>query len=348
MISSVHTDSLDTTAISHYLEAQVAGFGRLQKMDKFPDGQSNPTYQLETSTGQFVVRMQPAGKLLKSAHAVDREFHVMQALQNSDVPVPEVLHLCTDLEIIGRKFFVMRYVAGRVFWHPLAPEVNNTERSKLYAELNRVLAALHSVDIESVGLGDFGKPGNYYERQISRWTDQYRATQTRDINAMDELIDWLPKHIPPNDGQVSLIHGDYRIDNILFSRDNTAAAAVLDWELSTLGHPYADLAYQCMQWRLATDAVVPGLGEHDRSAMGIPTETEYVEQYCERRGIGGIDNWPFYLAFGFFRFAAIVQGVQKRAIDGNASNSKAMAYGDLAPVLSQLAVDVLAKDRHKF
>lgn len=342
----MQADSLDIPKLKTYLEHHVAGFGRLRGVKKFPDGQSNPTYQLDTSSGCFVIRMQPMGELLKSAHAVDREFRVMQALDKSDVPVPDVLHLCVDLNVIGRKFFVMRFVPGRVFWHPLVPEVGNEERKHLYTEMNRVLAALHSIDIETVGLEDFGKPGNYYERQIGRWSAQYRATQTRDIAAMDSLIDWLPKNIPPDDGQVSLIHGDYRIDNILFSTTDTSASALLDWELSTLGHPYADLAYQCMQWRLSTDAVVPGLGERDRASLGIPTERDYVQQYCERRGMNDIANWSFYLAFGFFRFAAIVQGVQKRAIDGNASNSKAMAYGELAPVLSQLGVEVLEDSRN--
>ncbi len=338
-------DATLSATLKRYLEHQVPGFGRMRSMEKFPDGQSNPTYAINTSNGRFVIRMQPEGTLLKSAHAVDREFRVMQALQHSDVPVAEVLHLCIDLDVIGRKFFVMRYVPGRVFWHPLVPELGNQERSELYDEMNAVLAALHDIDIDAVGLSDFGKPGNYYERQIGRWISQYRATQTRDIPAMDTLIDWLPKHVPKDDGQVSLIHGDFRIDNILFSSNTTKAKALLDWELSTLGHPFADLAYQCMQWRLATDAVVPGLGEHDRSALGIPTERDYVSQYCERRDIGSIAQWPFYLVFGFFRFAAIVQGVQKRAIDGNASSPKAMAYGELVPVLSQLGVSVLDGDR---
>lgn len=337
----MHADTLDIPKLKTYLEQHIDGFGRLDEIEKFPDGQSNPTYLLNTSNARFVIRMQPIGKLLKSAHAVDREYRVMQALQSCDVPVPDVLHLCLDLDVIGRKFFVMRFVPGRVFWHPSVSDVSVEERSQLYAEMNRVLAALHNVDIQSVGLEDFGKPGNYFERQISRWSEQYRATQTRDISAMDELIEWLPKNLPPDDGQVSLIHGDYRIDNILFSNNDTTAVALLDWELSTLGHPYADLAYQCMQWRLQTDAVVPGLGETDRTAVGIPTEQAYVRQYCERRGIADITHWSFYLAFGFFRFAAIVQGVQKRAIDGNASSTKAMAYGELTPVLSQLGVAAL-------
>jgi len=323
------------------LEQHVDGFNRLQRYEKFPDGQSNPTYHLFAASGEYVIRMQPAGDLLKSAHAVDREFRVMAALAISDVPVPQVLHLCLDRSVLGRLFYVMRFCTGRVFWNPQIPELDSEHRTAVYAEMNRVLAALHNIDINAVGLEDFGKPGNYYQRQIGRWSQQYQATQTQTITAMDELISWLPENVPADDGQVSLIHGDFRIDNIMFSPSSTSAVAVLDWELSTLGHPYADLAYQCMQWRLATDAVVPGLAGVDRPALGIPSEEAYVQQYCERRELQGIKNWEFYLAFSFFRFAAIVQGVQKRAIEGNASSPKAMAYGELAPVLSELGVSLI-------
>ncbi len=335
------SETLNVSALNGYLQQHVEGFKHLQRCEKFPDGQSNPTYHLFAASGNYVIRMQPEGELLKSAHAVDREFRVMAALAESDVPVPEVLHLCLDREVIGRLFYVMRFCKGRVFWNPQLPAVDSTIRTAVYAEMNRVLAALHNIDIEGAGLQDFGKPGNYYQRQLNRWSRQYRDTQTQTIKAMDELIDWLPNNVPDDDGQTSLIHGDYRIDNIMFSPTKAEAIAVLDWELSTLGHPFADLAYQCMQWRLATDAVVPGLAGVDRSALGIPTEEVYVQQYCEHRGLNGIENWEFYLAFSFFRFAAIVQGVRKRAIEGNASSSKAMAYGELAPVLSELGVRVL-------
>lgn len=335
------SNALDISTLNHYLEQHVTGFTQLRSAEKFPDGQSNPTYHLRADSGHYVIRMQPEGRLLKSAHAVDREFRVMAALATTEVPVPEVLHLCVDREVLGRLFFVMRFCPGRVYWHPTLPELGRIQRSELYAEMNRVLAALHSIDIKSVGLEDFGKAGNYYQRQISRWSAQYVDTQTHVIKNMDELIAWLPLNIPADDGQVSLIHGDYRIDNMMFSDADQNAVALLDWELSTLGHPYADLAYQCMQWRLQTDAIVPGMAGVDRQALGIPTEQEYVQQYCQRRNLPAIAHWEFYLAFSFFRFAAIVQGVHKRAIDGNASNAKALAYGALAPVLSQLGVDVL-------
>jgi len=337
----VTTESLNLPALNTYLEQHIAGFKNLQRCEKFPDGQSTPTYRLFAGSGDYVIRMQPVGELLKSAHAVDREFRVMAALALSDGPGPEGLHLCTDRNVIGRLFYVMRYCEGRVFWNPQIPQLDLTDRTAVYSEMNRVLAALHNTNVGAVGLQDFGKAGNYYQRQIGRWSQQYQATQTRTIKAMDELIDWLPNNVPDDDGQVGLIHGDYRIDNIMFSKTSNKAIAVLDWELSTLGHPFADLAYQCMQWRLATDAVVPGLAGVDRESIGIPSEQVYVQQYCEYRDIQKISHWEFYLAFSFFRFAAIVQGVQKRAIEGNASSDKAMAYGELAPVLSKLGVQVL-------
>jgi len=337
----VTAETLNLTELNRYLEQHIEGFRHLQRCEKFPDGQSNPTYHLFATSGEYVIRMQPVGELLKSAHAVDREFRVMAALAQSDVPVPDVLHLCLDRSVIGRLFYVMRFCTGRVFWNPQLPGFDATFRMAVYAEMNRVLAALHDIDVESAGLQDFGKPGNYYIRQIDRWSQQYRATQTQTISAMDQLMAWLPDNVPEDDGQVSLIHGDYRIDNLMFSAKQANVIAVLDWELSTLGHPFADLAYQCMQWRLATDAVVPGLAGVDRAELGIPSERAYVKAYCKNRGLQGIKHWEFYLAFSFFRFAAIVQGVQKRALEGNASNSKAMAYGELAPVLSELGMRVL-------
>lgn len=335
------SDTLELSKLDFYLTKHVGEFNGLRKATKFPDGQSNPTYHLSADSGEYVLRMQPQGELLKSAHAVDREYRVMSALANSAVPVPKVLHLCTDKRVFGRLFFLMRFQSGRVFWDPRVTELSKHERGALYSEMNRVLAALHSVDIDEVGLSDFGRPGNYYQRQIDRWTKQYRLTETETIAPMDELVAWLPANIPADDGQISLIHGDYRIDNLMFSNNSTQAVALLDWELSTLGHPYADLAYQCMQWRLETDAVVPGLAGVDREKTGIPTEEDYVQLYCENRGIEAVANWPFYLAFGFFRFAAIVQGVKKRALEGNASSDKALAYGELTPILSQHGISVV-------
>ena len=333
--------ALDLAALEAYFAAQDLGLGALESAEKFGNGQSNPTFLLATSSGRYVLRRQPAGELLKSAHAVDREFRVMRALQDSDVPVPDAIHLCEDRAVLGSLFFVMSYEPGRIFWEPTLPELDVPARGAIYAEMNRVLAALHEVDVAAAGLADFGRPGNYFERQISRWRRQYRASETGRIAAMERLIDWLPANLPPDDGQVGLIHGDYRLDNIVFAADAPRARALLDWELSTLGHPYADLAYQCMQWRMDRDGVLPGLGDADRAALGIPGEAEYVDMYCARRGLAGIPHWNFYLAFGFFRFAAIVQGVGKRALDGNASSDKAAAYGALAPRLAGMALELI-------
>ncbi len=337
-------DQLDFDTLGPYLEKNVAGFLQISSAKKFSDGQSNPTFLLTAASGQYVLRRQPTGELLKSAHAVDREFRVINALKGSDVPVARADHLCEDRSIIGSMFYVMSYEDGRIFWDPALPASNNAERTGIYNEMNRVLAALHDVDVNAVGLGDYGRPGNYFERQISRWTKQYKATQTTPMPAMDRLMQWLPANLPADDGMVSLNHGDYRLDNIIFHPTKSSALALLDWELSTLGHPYADLAYQCMQLRLAPDAPIPGLGDLDRVSLGIPTEEEYVAQYCKRRGISQIPHWDFYLAFSFFRLAAILQGVLKRAIDGNASSQKAFDYGALAPTLAEMAVKLIEKD----
>ena len=334
-------DSLDLGALGSYFQDQVPEIGQLIAAEKFSDGQSNPTYLLDTESGPYVLRRQPPGELLKSAHAVDREFRVIKALQDSDVPVAKAIHLCVDRAVIGSLFYLMSYEPGRIFWEPTLPALDPMQRQAIYAEMNRVLAALHDVDVAAVGLDDFGRPGSYFERQISRWSRQYRASEIELIAPMDKLIEWLPRNIPADDGKVSLIHGDYRIDNIIFDHASARAGALLDWELSTLGHPYADLAYQCMQWRMDRDCVIPGLGDIDRRAMGIPEEADYVTQYCERRGLDGIPDWNFYLVFGFFRFAAILQGVLKRAIEGNASSQKAFDYGALAPVLARKAVELI-------
>jgi len=337
----VSDDQLDLERLERYFQAELPWLGGLRDARKFGDGQSNPTFLLRTESGQYVLRRQPAGELLKSAHAVDREFRVIAALQGSEVPVPRAIHLCTDRDVIGSLFFLMSYQPGRIFWDPTLPDVDAPQRGAVYAEMNRVLAALHDIDIAAVGLQDFGRPGNYFERQVSRWSRQYRASEIEPIPAMDRLIEWLPRNMPADDGLVSLIHGDFRIDNIIFDTDSSRALALLDWELSTLGHPYADLAYQCMQWRMARDCVIPGLGEVERESLGIPSEQQYVAEYCERRGLAAIPHWNFYLVFSYFRFAAILQGVLRRAVDGNASSSKAFDYGALAPVLARDALELV-------
>lgn len=332
---------LKPASIGPYLEAHISGFRGLRKAEKFSGGQSNPTYLLNADSGQYVLRRQPPGQLLKSAHAVDREYRVMTALRDSDVPVPRTFHLCEDREVIGSLFFVMEYVDGKLFWDPSLPEINGDQRGCIYNEMNRILAKLHDVNINAVGLFDYGYPGNYFERQVSRWSKQYQASETETITAMNTLMEWLPANTPADDGQVSLIHGDYRLDNMIFHPQREQIVALLDWELSTLGHPYADLAYQCMQWRLPSDTDIPGLGGLNRVELGIPEEQEYVAMYCERRGIGAIDHWEYYLSFGFFRLAAILQGVMKRALMGNASSQKALAYGKMAPVLAEMAVEII-------
>jgi len=327
--------------LGRYLETNIEEFESLVDIKKFSNGQSNPTYLLNAKSGQYVLRRQPSGELLKSAHAVDREYRVIKALASSDVPVAHAYHLCEDRDVIGSMFYVMSYQSGRIFWDPALPELNNNQRAGIYDEMNRMLAALHDVEVDAVGLSDFGRAGNYFERQISRWSKQYKASETTRIDAMDKLMQWLPANMPDDDGMVSLIHGDYRIDNIIFHADESRAVALLDWELSTLGHPYADLAYQCMQLRVDRDDAIAGLGDANRSALEIPSEDEYVSLYCQRRGIDKIAHWNFYLAFSFFRLAAILQGVLKRAIDGNASSEKAFVYGKFAPKLANMAIELI-------
>lgn len=336
-------NTLDASLLGPYLEAHVDGFRDLRGIDKFNSGQSNPTYLLTAGSGRYVLRAKPPGQLLRSAHQVDREYRVMKALAGTAVPVPEVLHLSGEgaESPIGRMFYVMAYLEGRIFWDPALPEIaGRTERAELYDAMNATLAAMHDIDVATVGLADFGKPGNYFERQLSRWSSQYRASETNSISDMDDLIAWLEGHLPADEGRASLVHGDYRLDNVMFATDRPEIVAVLDWELSTLGHPYADLAYQCMQWRLPHSSGFRGLGGVDRAAIGIPSEADYVALYCRRRGIPAIDNWTFYLAFSFFRLAAICQGVYRRALDGNASNpEKARTYGDAVTLLARLAME---------
>lgn len=335
------TDALDLTKLGRYLAGHIPAFGQLQRAKKFAGGQSNPTFLLESDSGSYVLRRQPPGKLLASAHAVDREFRVIQALAQSDVPVPDVYHLCEDRDVIGSMFYVMSFEQGRIEWNAALPGYSSSDRTAIYQDMNRVLAALHEVDIAAVGLSDFGRPGNYFSRQISRWSKQYQASETDTIAEMDQLMSWLPQIVPDDDGQISLIHGDFRLDNMMLHPDKPQIIALLDWELSTLGHPYADLAYQCMQWRLSSDDLVPGLAGLDRKALGIPTEQEYIGQYCQRRGLTDIPDWNFYLAFSFFRLAAILQGVRKRALDGNASSKQAHAFGAMAPRLAQMGAGLL-------
>jgi len=326
-----------------YLEENVAGFSGPASMEKFAGGQSNPSYKLQAASGTYVLRRQPPGKLLKSAHAVDREFRVQRALENSRVPVAKVLQLCESTEILGSMFYIMEFCDGRIFWNAALPEISsNTERAAIYDEMNRVLSELHQVDLVAAGLTDYGRPGNYFARQYTRWSGQYRASETRPIPAMEELMHWLNENLPADDGRVALVHGDYRLDNMVFHPEKPEIIAVLDWELSTLGHPLADLAYQCMQWRMPhKNFPLPGLRGLDRKQLGIPAEADYVASYCKRTNQDRIENWIFYLAFSYFRLAAIIQGVAKRAVEGNASNERAAILGRSVEPLAQLALEVI-------
>jgi len=330
-------DELDLDVLQPYLVAHVEGFAGPAVIQKFAGGQSNPTFRISAASGDYVLRRQPPGKLLKSAHAVDREFRVLAALADSDVPVPKVYHLCEDTDVIGSMFYIMQFCDGRIFWNATIPEISRQERSAVYEELTRVLAALHQVDVSKTGLSDFGKPGNYYERQFARWSSQYRQSEIDRIDAMETLLVWLENNLPEDDGRVSLVHGDYRLDNMIFHATEPHAIAVLDWELSTLGHPFADVGFQCMQFRMPErTGSISGLRGRNLAELGIPNEEEYVARYCDRMGIDRIDNFGFYVAFSFFRLAAIVQGVAKRAADGNASNTNAAAMGRYVKPLAEM------------
>ena len=319
MAKTLH--SFDYLVLSRYLEKYVPGFAGLKKMTKFSDGQSNPTYKvIDNADVAFVLRAKPPGTLLKSAHAVDREFRVMSALAKTQVPVPNMLHLSESESPLGAQFFVMDFLPGTVFWNPALPGRSNDFRSQIYRSMVKTLATLHDINPSKVNLDTFGKPGNYFERQVNRWSTQYRASETQLNSDMDWTIDWLKANLVADDGQLSIVHGDYRLDNVMFEKEAGGLIAVLDWELSTLGHPFADLAFQCMGLRLPQTALTKGLGNLDRAAIGIPSEADYVSEYCALRSISLPENWPFYMAFSFFRLAAILQGVLYRAQSGNASN----------------------------
>lgn len=328
---------MDSHLLGSYLESKIPEFRELKKIQKFKDGQSNPTYLLECESGRYVLRKKPEGKILKSAHAVDREFRVMLALSESNVPVPKMLHFCEDSNVIGTDFFVMTYVAGKTFWNPALPEIENPIRTKIYNQMNKILVEIHSIDVNKIGLSDFGKPGNYFERQYDRWVRQYRASETESIKAMEYTISWLNENMVDDDGRMSLVHGDYRLDNFIFNKKKGLVLAVLDWELSTLGHPFSDIAYQCALLRTLNDSELMGLGNIDRKANGIPSEEDYLARYCNGMGIKSISNWSFYLVFSLFRLAAILQGVRKRSIDGNASSRNAHSVGALVKPISEFA-----------
>jgi len=341
MSASAQPLQLPDEALAQYLERHFAGFRGPLASVKFKGGQSNPTYHLKAASGDYVLRRKPPGALLASAHAVDREFRVLQALHGSSVPVAEPYHLCADESVIGSMFYVMEYIDSRIFWDPSLPELSVPERGACFDEILGTLAAIHSVPLEASGLADYGKPGNYFERQTGRWSRQYRDSETQSIAAMDALIERLPLRCPEDDGSVSLVHGDFRIDNLLFGKNDLRIRAVVDWELSTLGHPLADLGYFCMALRLPRNPALPGLAGLDRRALGIPTEAAMLARYAEMTGRAIPADWPFVLAFSFFRLAAIAQGVAKRVKQGNASSEQAAQAGQMTVMLAQMGLQVL-------
>jgi aminoglycoside phosphotransferase (APT) family kinase protein len=332
----------DVERLAQYMRANVEGFAEPLEVAQFKGGQSNPTFLLSTPGKRYVLRRKPPGKLLPSAHAVDREYRVISALYRAGIPVARSWALCEDDSVIGTAFYVMDYVEGRVLWDQALPGMSPQERTAIYDEMNRVIAALHSLNPAQVGLADYGKPGNYFVRQIARWSKQYQMSALQVIPEMDNLIDWLPAHLPPSaldESQVAIVHGDFRLDNLIFDASEPRIAAVLDWELSTLGHPLADFSYHCMGWHIEP-GVFRGIGGLDLAALGIPSEREYVRRYCERTGRGDPDtvmaDWNFYLAYNLFRLAAITQGIAKRAADGTAASAQARTSGDATQALARM------------
>jgi aminoglycoside phosphotransferase (APT) family kinase protein len=383
-------NALPEQTLAAYLEANVTGFRGPLTATKFKGGQSNPTYLIEAVSGRYVLRRKPPGKLLASAHAVDREFRVLKTLCGSAIPVAQPLHLCVDDAVIGSMFYLMSYVPGRIFWDPALPDIPSGSRAAHFNAAVDALAAIAKLDVAGAGLGDYGKPGNYFSRQVSRWTEQYRSSETERLDAMEALIGTLPGAVPADDGRVALVHGDFRIDNLIWStpgrspsalgrspsapgamdgregpsdaspnapktmdgRERPAKAAedpqqaariaaIVDWELSTLGHPFADIAYFSMALRLPRNPVLPGLAGIDRAALGIPAESALVERFAAATGLDPLPHWNFLLAFQFFRLAAIAQGVLKRALQGNASSEQALAAGRMTRTIATLGAELI-------
>jgi len=333
----------DVARLEAYLAERIPGFRGPLTVEQFKGGQSNPTYLLGAGGKRYVMRAKPgpAVKLLPSAHAVEREYRVMTALAKAGIPVPQTFVLCEDESVTGRAFFVMDFVEGRILWEQSLPGMTNAERAAIYDEMNRVIAALHSVDYASIGLADYGKPGNYFARQIGRWTKQYQMSETDKIEAMDNLIAWLPQNIPPSD-ETSIVHGDYRLDNLIFHPTEPRILAILDWELSTLGHPLADFSYHCMSWHIPP-GTFRGIAGVDLAALGIPSEGEYVDAYCRRTGRASIPNWDFYIAYNMFRLAGILQGIMKRALEGTASSQQALETGRRARPMAEMGWKIVAE-----
>jgi aminoglycoside phosphotransferase (APT) family kinase protein len=334
----------DEDALARWMGGNVEGFSGPLMVEQFKGGQSNPTYKLVTPARSYVMRRKPPGQILKGAHAVEREAQVLSALGGTGFPVPHVHGLCTDDSVLGSWFYVMDMVEGRIFWDATFPEVDRTERPHYFDAMNATIAKLHMVDHQAIGLGEYGKAGNYFARQISRWSRQYLEDADAGRNEdMDALVEWLPQAIPAGD-ETSIVHGDFRCDNMIFHPTEPRVLAVLDWELSTLGHPLADFAYHAMMYRMPPD-IVAGLAGADLSALNIPSQEDYVAAYCARTGRSGIDNWPYYVAFNFFRLAAIFHGIKGRVIRGTAASAHAKERAEALPRLARLAREAMEECR---
>ena len=328
---------VDLGALSDYMHKHVDGFSGDLQIQQFKGGQSNPTFMLTAGSQRYVLRTKPApaAKLLPSAHAIEREFRVMDALSKAGFPAARQYALCEDEEVIGRAFYIMEFMDGRVLWDQSMPDMSNAERAAHYDEMNRVIAQLHTIDYKAIGLETYGKPGNYFGRQIDRWTRQYKASETEHIPAMEHLIEWLPQHIPAGE-QTTIVHGDYRLDNMIFHPTEPRILAVLDWELSTLGHPLADFSYHCMSWHIVP-GLFRGIAGLDLKSLGIPSEEDYLAKYSERTGIAiHKEDFRFYLAYNMFRMAGILQGIMKRYQDGTAASEQALKNGQAARPMAEM------------
>ena len=328
------------SALDRYMAKHIDGYRGSFTTLQFEGGQSNPTFMLESESGRYVLRKQPPGELLPSAHQVDREYRVMHALADSDVPVPKMYALCEDTSVIGTKFYLMEMVDGRLYTKTALPDMPRQDRRRVYLDMAKILAALHKVVPADVGLEDFGRPGNYFARQVSRWSKQYVASETETIEAMNSLIEWLPDHLP-EEAPARIVHGDYRLGNVLLDEHEPKVVAVLDWELCTLGDGLADLSYWCQEYHVRKSEKPDMLAGSDLDALGIPDEREVIDTYALHAEAGEIENWLFYIAFNFFRSAGIIQGVYKRGLDGNASSATALEYEGVARARSELAWSIV-------
>ena len=340
-------NSDDLLGLDGYLQSRLPNFEGINSIKQFKGGQSNPTFLIKSVNKNYVLRRKPPGNLLKSAHAVDREYKIIKALKKVHFPVPETHILCTDESVIGTIFYVMEFLQGRIFWDADMPDCTIQERSEIYDDLNKNLAVLHNLDYESLGLSDFGVPGNYFARQISRWSKQYRYSETKKIKEMDKLIEWLPQNIPDND-ESSIVHGDYRLDNVIVHPTEPKIIGILDWELSTIGHPLGDFTYNLLSWQMPDIGIGSGgLFGQNIKELGIPSEEEYIDSYCERRGVSrGLEDREFYSAYNFFRLAAILQGIAGRVRDGTASNAKAKSLIKAIEPLADIGWSYALKSGH--